>query len=169
MIPDFGRIKTVHLPGDILGRTGSILREAGGFGEEAFVLWAGYFRADSEFLVTTAIHPEQEAMKSPIGVGVYVDGEELFRINRWLFANEMVLLGQVHSHPTDAFHSDTDDRFPLVTAVGQFSVVVPSFARAPFTDLSRCAVFRLNSRGRWGAVPKGEVGRMFSVIHNGPR
>ena len=44
--------------------------------------------------------------------------------------------GQAHSHPTDAYHSDTDDHLALVTLLGAISLVVPDFAarRQPSAD-----------------------------------
>jgi hypothetical protein len=161
---DFSKIRRVHLPSDILDQTGIWLRRIGRRNDEAFVLWAGGFRTSEEFDVTTGIFPEQKTIRSPFGVGVRVEGEEIRRISRWLYENNKVLLGQVHSHPTQAFHSDTDDFFPLVTAMGQFSVVVPFFARRPLPDLSGCAVFRLSGYGDWKRLSTAQVNGVFRVI-----
>lgn len=35
---------------------------------------------------------------------------------------------QVHTHPGDAYHSATDDRWPIVSQAGFLSIVVPFFA-----------------------------------------
>lgn len=165
----YQNIQSVKLPSDILSQTRDLLRKAGTRREEAFVLWAGYFESVATFSITSAIYPEQKSIRSSAGIGVYVDGNELFKINKWLYENKRVLLGQIHSHPTHAFHSGTDDTFPMVTAIGQFSVVVPFFAREPLLDLSNCAVYRLAQSSRWAAVSKEEVGRMFKVVGNGAR
>lgn len=161
---DFGKIRKVHLPSSILDQTGGWLRRIGRRNDEAFVLWAGNFRTPEEFDVTTGILPEQKTISSPFGIGVRVEGEEIRRISQWLYDNNKVLLGQVHSHPTQAFHSDTDDFFPLVTAKGQFSVVVPFFARGSLPDLSRCAVFRLSGYGDWRQLSAAQVNVIFQVI-----
>jgi hypothetical protein len=43
---------------------------------------------------------------------------------------------QVHTHPFEAFHSETDDRYPLLFDPGFLSLVIPNFASGPvgFTD-----------------------------------
>ena len=61
------------------------------------------------------------------------------------------LVAQVHSHPSFPYHSDTDDRYPMVTIEGGLSIVVPLFGFCAMTDLRSCAVFRLVS-GRWTPV-----------------
>ncbi|MBX9460687.1 MAG: hypothetical protein KL785_05895 [Brevundimonas sp.] len=43
---------------------------------------------------------------------------------------------QVHTHPGAAYHSATDDAFPLIHTPGYLSLVIPRFATGPadFTD-----------------------------------
>jgi len=79
---------------------------------------------------------------------VVVDGPELHRINVWLYEHEMTLIAQIHSHPTDAYHSETDDAIPIITTPGGLSLVVPDFARGP-ADLTTYAIFRLSESGDW--------------------
>lgn len=38
---------------------------------------------------------------------------------------------QVHTHPGEAFHSETDDAFPLMVHAGFLSLVIPDFAMGP--------------------------------------
>ena len=164
MSMDFRKIRRVDLTSDVLQQTKALLQRVGRRHDEAFVLWAGFFRSENEFAVTTALFPKQESIRSTLGVGVYIEGREIREINQWLYVNRKVLLGQVHSHPTQAFHSDVDDFLPMVTTVGQFSVVVPYFARGPLPDLSGCAVFRLNGYADWKQLSRSEVDSLFKVI-----
>ncbi|WP_222419196.1 Mov34/MPN/PAD-1 family protein [Rhizobium leguminosarum] len=113
--------------------------------------------------VERALIPQQRCFRSAAGVGVHVDGAELHRINKWLFDNGLRILAQIHSHPTDAYHSDTDDEYALATAVGSLSLVVPDFATGP-TDLSQTAVYRLNKAGKWMAVPHAAVNRLIEIV-----
>ena len=110
-----------------------------------------------------ALIPEQRLIRGPSGVGVHVEGAELHRINVWLFDNGLRIVAQIHSHPTDAYHSDTDDDNALATAVGSLSLVVPDFARGP-ADLSRTAVYRLNQAGSWVPVPPADVSRLIEIV-----
>jgi hypothetical protein len=38
---------------------------------------------------------------------------------------------QVHTHPREAFHSSTDDAWPIVHLEGFLSLVIPEFALGP--------------------------------------
>jgi len=159
----FGNIKEVRLTNEVLNVTKQRLNEAGKRKDESFVLWAGKFKTDFIFYVDTVIYPEQNAFRTSSGIGVYVSGDELFKINKWLYDNKQVLISQVHSHPTNAYHSDTDNNFPLVTEIGQFSIVVPYFARVSIA-LPNCAVYRLNSSNRWIEVNKSQISIIFKVV-----
>jgi hypothetical protein len=138
------------------------LADVGRSGYEGLGLWVGTVTAKTA-TVERAIIPQQRLVRSASGVGVYVDGAELHRINVWLFDNSLRILAQIHSHPTDAYHSDTDDENALATAVGSLSLVVPDFARGP-VDLSRTAIYRLDRVGDWVAVPQPAASRLIEVV-----
>ncbi len=123
-----------------------VLRWYGRSGNEGFVLWLG--RIDGGVgSVSEALVPPQESIQGEDGVGYFVTSETLFEVNRTLHRSGLRLLAQVHSHPTRAYHSSTDDAYAVVTTEGGFSVVVPDFARAA-PDPQVCAVYRL-LQGRW--------------------
>jgi hypothetical protein len=123
------------------------LRAIGDHGFEAFALWVGVVDG-TKFRVERIFIPEQHAAKGPEGVHVRVDGDELHRINVWLHEKGLRLFAQIHTHPTDAFHSDTDDSYAIATTTGCLSIVVPDFARDSFA-VERCAMFRLDEHGDW--------------------
>lgn len=117
----------------------------GAKGFEMFVFWSGVFAGDGRFLVHSAHVPRQTATRSRDGLTVRVEGEALHRLNVWLYEHTQILAAQVHAHPTDAYHSETDDTFPIVTALGGLSLVVPDFCRCDlFTD---SAAYRLTPEG----------------------
>lgn len=138
------------------------LIEVGRSGYEGLGLWVGRV-AEETATVDRALIPEQRLIRGPSGVGVFVDGAELHRINVWLFDNGLRILAQIHSHPTDAYHSDTDDDNALATAAGSLSLVVPDFAKGPF-DLSQVAVYRLDSAGTWVPVSPAAVSRLIEIV-----
>jgi hypothetical protein len=112
---------------------------------ERFVLWSGVREGD-EFLVRTAHVPAQTAIRGPDGLCVRVGGEALHGLNVWLFTAHQQLGVQVHSHPTDAYHSETDDAFAMVTQRGGLSLVVPHFGRAGVRSPD-VACYRLGALG----------------------
>jgi hypothetical protein len=155
-------ISEVRVRRSAIEEANSALRYAGHFGNEGFSLWAGR-HDESVFTVETNIVPLQQGHDSGGGVWVQVGADELHRINVWLFENRLMLIAQLHSHPQEAFHSKTDDTFPIATTKGCFSIVVPNFARQEFS-FENCAVYRLQSDNRWTNLTKLEVLRLFKVI-----
>jgi hypothetical protein len=136
----------------VLSETIHFLREVGQSGAEGFVLWGGKPEGRTKFRFTSAIIPDQRALKTEEGLMVIVDGEALFKVNKRLYEHEETLGGQVHTHPTSAYHSDTDDHFPLVTLVGALSVVIPDFATNAPNDIEVWAWYRLKGYGRWAPI-----------------
>lgn len=158
---DLLSIKRIHVTRRVADATQATLREIGRKGFEAFVLWVGTIDG-KDFRVTGAVTPTQRAVRTNEGVSVHVDGHELHRLNVWLYENGLRLCAQIHSHPTDAFHSETDDAFAIATVAGSISIVVPNFAEAPF-DLGQCAVYRLTASGKWLALDDVAIARLIHV------
>ena len=143
------RIQRFSVSRDLLAQTERALRRAGAEGYELFVLWSGIIDG-SELVIRTCHVPKQTSSKTRRGLMVRVEGQALHELNLWLYEHNEVLAAQVHAHPTHAFHSDTDDTFPIVTALGGLSLVVPDFARRGVLTAGSAA-FRL-SRSGWDAV-----------------
>jgi hypothetical protein len=55
---------------------------------------------------------------------------------------------QVHSHPTYAWHSSTDDRYPLAVSPGFYSLVLPHFATGP-VGLDDAYLAEVGVNGAW--------------------
>jgi len=154
-------IQRLYVPSTLALEVHAHLAYTGDLGLEGFALWAGVAQEDT-FLVQHAIIPAQHGLRSADGLCVTVDGAELHRINVWLFEHYLTLIAQLHSHPTEAYHSPTDDAFCVVTAVGCLSIVVPDFASQPF-DLARCAVYRLTKHG-WLNLTSAEASKLIRMI-----
>jgi len=147
------------VPLELVDETLEPLQEAGRHGYEAFVLWGGRFAGDGRrFEFISAYFPEQTTSRAEEGLLVTVEGEALFRVNRAFYRRGLTLAGQVHSHPTDAYHSDTDDAYPLMTLIGGLSGVVPDFGDGGRARLHEWAWYRLVGRGEW--APLGEETRI---------
>jgi hypothetical protein len=147
-------VERFSIPAGVVRETDRALRDAGRSGNECFVLWSGVIR-DTTFEVRTYHLPAQTRYQLASGLCVRIDGDELHRFNRWLFSAGEILGVQVHSHPTHAFHSTTDDTYPIVTLLGGISIVVPYFARHGLQG-GGIAVFRLQTAG-WTSLPPRAV------------
>jgi hypothetical protein len=108
------------------------------------------------------IIPAQNSYQLESGLLYSVPGEELFRINKLLYEHQLTLIAQVHSHPGAAYHSDTDDAYPIVTVQGGLSIVVPNFGHDAF-DLDDWAVYRLSDKNEWKLLEEGEVRELIKV------
>ena len=158
----FEHISKIVVPAPLAEETNSNLRVIGSRSMEGFALWAGV-QNENTFFVRANIIPAQTGHQLEGGVCVSVDAQELHRINVWLFTNNMSLIAQIHTHPTDAYHSDTDDAYPIATTVGSVSLVIPNFARHPFA-LSRCAVYRLYHKKGWVGLTPREVTTLIHMV-----
>jgi hypothetical protein len=155
-------ITAIRVPLKLAQEAHAHLQHVGRDGLEGFALWAGV-RDSSTFNVRQTIIPEQIGMRTAEGVSVAVDAQELHRLNVWLYERQLSLVAQLHSHPSTAYHSDTDDAFPIATTIGCVSLVIPNFAREPFS-LAHCAVYRLLPRRGWVNLTVAEVRHLIHII-----
>lgn len=139
------------VPSSLLDATLDVLRDAGDHGCEAFVVWGATIE-DGVVQFATMLVPDQTAHQTDDGLLVTVDGDALFQINKTLYERREILAAQVHSHPTAAFHSDTDDCFSLVTLTGALSLVVPDFGRDGLDGSQGWAWYRLVDEGEWSPL-----------------
>ena len=138
-------VRRFRIQASAICETVEAIRSAGQDGYELFVIWSGA-RVGDTFTVAKVHVPEQISYKSDDGLCVRVDGSELHRLNVWLYEAQQVIGVQVHSHPTDAYHSETDDTYPIATLEGNLSIVLPYFGRDGW-ESSGIAVYRLERDG----------------------
>jgi len=151
----------VNVPKQIALDGHKFLRLVGERGSEGLVLWVGVVDSTT-FNVTDLVIPKQKGVISDDGVCVIVDTEELRRLNIALYQAKKELIAQLHSHPTNAYHSDTDDEYPVVTTMGGLSLVVPDFASRPF-DLRAYATYRLSERATWNEMREMDVLKLIKI------
>lgn len=151
----------IRIPTALVDRTDSDILTLGRGRVEAMILWSGRMEGGMGF-VTTVHAPAQKALEMPDGLCVFVEGPELDRLNRWLYAQEETLLAQIHSHPQRAYHSDTDDRFPIATSEGSLSIVVPFFGSTGLRGPGVVA-YQLQ-KGQWRQSPGHPIGSLIEVI-----
>jgi hypothetical protein len=134
----------VSLDKGLLQQTLVELRTCGADCAECVVFWTGPV-AEPE-LVDGLLHPRHTSVRG----GYEIDEDWLADIWPALAGEGRAIRCQVHTHPRDAFHSATDDAFPIVHSVGFLSLVIPRFARPPQT-LADAYLARLESDGGWSS------------------
>jgi hypothetical protein len=158
MSSDLASASRLVVPREVVHTTWNALRAYGDQGFEGFVLWLGNV-VEKRVTVKVALVPAQSSIRGEDGVGYFVNSETLFQLNRELHRSGLRLVAQVHSHPTEAYHSSTDDAYAVVTTEGGFSIVVPNFATDE-PDPTECAIYRLRM-GRWKELSLREINETF--------
>jgi hypothetical protein len=139
------QVSTIVVPQRLVKDSELALRRAGAEGYELFALWSGNAH-ESQFTVKHLHVPAQRSYRTEDGLCVIVEGDELHRLNVWLFEHQEAVGVQMHAHPAGAYHSETDDEFPIAASLGAYSIVLPEFARHGLID-DRTEVFRLQRTG----------------------
>jgi hypothetical protein len=158
---DFQQITKIIVPVRFIENIYDHLRNAGQDGVEGVGLWFGK-QEEHIFTVYTSMIPAQKAYRTEEGLLYQVGGEELHRINRWAYENKLLLLVQLHSHPGRAYHSDTDDAYPIVATLGGLSIVIPNFGFDPIGK-KYWKVYRLG-QGGWKELTDEQVDTLFQII-----
>jgi hypothetical protein len=162
-VTGFLDIERVIVPQHAALEVQDFLRQAGRLGCEGFAVWAGQQTSDTEFRVIEAVIPDQRPIRMHSGIMVMIGPQELHRLNVWLHENNLTVIAQIHSHPTEAYHSEADDHLAIATVVGSFSFVVPDFAAAPFS-LATWAPYRLSPDGLWRELDGRDVERILMLV-----
>lgn len=152
-------VRCFNVPNHLRVATERALRRAGEDGFELFALWTGT-RRGSEFDVRHCHVPEQDATRENDELLVHVGRKALGDLNRWLYANREILCAQIHSHPGDAYHSETDETFPIATTIGALSIVVPDFGREGLLGAGVVG-YRLTAHG-WAKLSADFIGHLVS-------
>lgn len=150
------------VPASVLSDSRELLRERGRKGLEAVVVWIGEVVDDTQARVAVAVRPGQIAYRSAAGCAVEVPPEALSELIEAL-PDGLFVLARLHTHPTEAYHSEVDDTNMLISHHGAISIVVPHFARDPL-ELSRCSVNELRHGTGWVELAPADVNRRFTVL-----
>lgn len=155
-------IEHVLVPRELVNEGHRFMRDVGKLHKEGIALWAGY-RDVTTFIVDHLLIPQQRGITTDSGVCAVIHGDELARIGRSLYEAKRQLFAQLHTHPTDAYHSVTDDENAVVTTYGGLSLVIPDFAVNPF-DLLDCATYRLDKDGVWVEMHPKAVSNFIRIV-----
>lgn len=155
-------IKEIRIPLQCINQAYGTMRDAGSRGLEGVALFAGIENGNI-FEIMTTIIPKQNALNLEGGLLYSVDGEELHKIDIWLYNNKQSLIAQIHSHPGEAYHSETDDAYPIIAVAGGISIVVPDFAIGPI-EIRQWAAYRLHAYRKWVRLSEEEKAALIKII-----
>jgi hypothetical protein len=135
----------VRVAEGLLNETFRTLRECGRAECECAVFWTG---PSNEPIADALEHPLHK--RSPFGYEV--ESNWLTQLWKRLAKSRRSVKVQIHTHPAEAFHSASDDQWPIVAQAGFVSIVIPDFAAGEPT-LHRAWVGRLDADGKWRRLP----------------
>lgn len=133
------------IPRSLLEDTFRHLRKCGQGRAECQVLWIGPWASPES--ITAVAHPKHLAHTS----GFEIDSFWISSFWKELSNAQVGIRCQVHTHPGRAFHSQTDDDWPVVHTAGFLSLVIPDFARGEIC-LDRVYLAELQKNGEWQEV-----------------
>lgn len=135
----------LRVPAALLASTFHALRECGREQNECVVYWTG--PAELSNVVNWQDHPNHRRSPREYEIDGAWLTEYWFRLAR----ERRTIRAQIHTHPGQAFHSATDDQFPVVSQPGFISIVIPNFARGA-VSLGEAWIGQLGVDGRWRAL-----------------
>ncbi|HET9282608.1 MAG TPA: hypothetical protein VFR24_11665 [Candidatus Angelobacter sp.] len=138
----------LNLPKVILDGTFRTLRKCGRAECECALYWIGPATGD---IVNGIEHPLHR--RSPFGYRV--DDGWLTQFWTRLAQEKLSIKAQIHTHPNRAFHSATDDQWPIISQPGFISIVIPDFAMGT-CSLKNAWIGSLDPLGHWKQATKAE-------------
>jgi hypothetical protein len=146
-------VTALRLPRQVLDSSFAQLRACGAGRAECVLYWCADL--DQPDLLTRAVHPVHRAGPA----GYEVDSAWVTGFFLGLRSDRQTVRVQVHTHPREAGHSRTDDRFALVPATGFLSLVIPDFAAGP-AGLGGTVLAQMQPDGTWAAADPLEALRV---------
>jgi hypothetical protein len=131
----------LRVAAEIIHETFRTLRECGQGECECALYWTGPSYSD---LVDGVEHPIHQSSLC----GYEINDGWLTDFWKRLATSKRSTKAQVHTHPGEAFHSATDDNWPIVSQAGFLSIVIPNFATGDIS-LNNAWVGRLKADGTW--------------------
>jgi hypothetical protein len=134
-----------QVPAALLAETFEHLRRCGGGRRECQVLWISPWEKPE--MICQVVHPRHQAHAG----GFALESDWITEFWRELSRTGRGIRVQIHSHPHEAFHSSTDDKFPIIHTAGFLSLVIPDFACGP-VGFENAFLAEIGSDGAWREV-----------------
>jgi hypothetical protein len=130
----------------MLEETFKHVRQCGDGRDECQILWLSSW--DKPEVISKVVHPKHAAHFG----GFVLDDDWLNKFWMELGDTNMGIRFQVHTHPGEAFHSKTDDDFPILHKPGFLSLVIPNFGLGA-VGFKDAYLTEIQTNGGWQEVP----------------
>ncbi len=141
---------TYELRRGVLEETQHLLRARSRTRSEAYTVWVGELQLDH-----AVVREAWPVMAEADSRHAMVSFDDVLELGARVAARKWFILAQLHTHGGRAFHSSTDDAYPISSQVGFLSIVVPNFGSDP--PGVGWAYYEHEGAGRWRSISESEV------------
>jgi hypothetical protein len=133
----------------MIDETFATFRSCGAGRRECQLYWASSW--NEPLALKHVIHPKHKSSFA----GLVLNDAWISALWLELSDSSLGVRVQVHTHPGEAFHSATDDAFPLIHETGFLSLVIPNFGLGP-VGFRQAYLTEIQPDGGWRQVPISE-------------
>jgi hypothetical protein len=153
------RIERLLVSPGLLERSRELLAPSCHRRVECCLLWYGYVLDSSTCLGTTCVRPSQhgDATTYSIATGSMREARQRLRAHR------LLLLAQIHSHPTRAFFSTCDEQNALNKQVGALNMIVPDYGDVRWIDTDSFCMVERDETGHWTSWSRNDWDRLVII------
>jgi hypothetical protein len=135
-----------HVPRVVLSETFKMFRLCGAGERECVTFWLSKW--STPYAINEVVHPNHSGHQ----YGFELDPNWLNDFWNRLADRREGVRCQIHTHPKTAFHSPTDDAWPIVHTSGFLSLVIPDFGMK-CVGFERAFLAELNPHGQFCELP----------------
>jgi hypothetical protein len=158
----FPIIHRYHCPTELLAKTVEAFRRSRKDHVESILFWAGHVMENGVAQLRALILPTGPGMKRE-AMCSGIDSYTMAAVTDVLDPPGRILLAQVHTHPSEAFHSWTDDNFSW-RSPGFLSIVLPQYGKVSPRSHRSWSYHRCDQESRYRKLEQPEVLRVFHVV-----
>jgi hypothetical protein len=134
----------------VLHETQRLLQARSRSGSEAYTVWVGELQPKRAVVWEVwPVDAEADSRHAQISF------DDVLKLGARVAISKWFIVAQLHTHGGQAFHSQTDDAYPISSQVGFLSIVVPNFGSDP--PGVGWAYYEHEGAGRWRPIPATEV------------
>lgn len=151
------RIPDVHITNASIEAMSVALRDKTRQRHEGILFLGGWIK-DFQTIVTSIFIPEATTTHG----SYYVSSESMIEVVNRACSLNLEIVGQLHTHPGEAYHSDGDVIGATLVRPGFISIVVPNYG-AKLPELVESCIFCWNSKVGFIEIP---ISSINTVPHN---
>lgn len=157
------RIESLIVPQQIILQSRSLLDPCRLKRVEGCILWYGSVEGTDRCVVRAALRPAQVGRPQSYDIAA----EGIRDVRRQTRPLGLLLIMQIHTHPSLAYFSDWDAENALNKRPGALNMILPNYGDVQWMDSKNMCVVELNRHGQWIPWSNGDWNRI-SIVREFP-